>query len=268
MPTLNDAFQAACRYWNTRRGAKVMETRARICVDLIGGSHDIKSIGTRTGTDLLVGLSKRGLSRKSQGDYYATFKRMLALSGIPTVGWPRGPEPERRTRDPISTDDAHRIMERLRASGQGDSADLGLLLFATGLRVGVEGLTPDHLTVRSDGDGHTLLHITGKGGHERFVPVVSEPCRALLRDRGRLAAVYRVPYRTHLARWNAAKTAEGVTSRLATFHALRHRFATSALKASGGNLKLVQELLGHASPSTTALYAIVGLDEKLKALHG
>ncbi len=41
----------------------------------------------------------------------------------------------------------------------------------------------------------------------------------------------------------------------ATLHQLRHRFATAAYQAAGGDLRLVQELLGHRSPVTTAGYA-------------
>ena len=57
----------------------------------------------------------------------------------------------------------------------------------------------------------------------------------------------------------------GIVSRLAndhlhelgltdTFHGLRHRLATRALAAAGGNLRVVQELLGHSSPTTTQIY--------------
>jgi integrase/recombinase XerC len=41
----------------------------------------------------------------------------------------------------------------------------------------------------------------------------------------------------------------------ATLHQLRHRFATQAYQAAGGDLRLVQELLGHTTPATTAGYA-------------
>lgn len=247
-----------------------METRARICVNLIPGgeNHVLSKLTASDGTAVLMGLSKRGLSRKSQGDYYSTFRRVLTLSGVSTHDWPRAPDAERHTREAILTSDAERVMERLRKNGYPETADIGLLLWATGLRVAIEGLARGNLEVRERRDTHILLHVTGKGGHERFVPVVDGRARALLDDAQRMEGIYRVPYTTHLARWNKTKAVLGVKTKLATFHSLRHNYATRVLEQSGGNLKMVQELLGHANPGTTARYASVNTDAKVKALLG
>ena len=47
----------------------------------------------------------------------------------------------------------------------------------------------------------------------------------------------------------------------ATLHQLRHRFATQALRCSGGDLRLVQELLGHSTVATTAIYTAWAKDK-------
>ena len=50
-------------------------------------------------------------------------------------------------------------------------------------------------------------------------------------------------------------------------HQLRHRYGTAVLRASGGNLRVAQELLRHASPATTAIYTQVDDDERREALR-
>lgn len=73
-----------------------------------------------------------------------------------------------------------------------------------------------------------------------------------------------MPYKTHLKRWNVVRGRLNLKG-LATPHSLRHKYATEALDRSGGNLRLVQELLGHSNPATTAIYTHVGLDAKVRA---
>ena len=52
----------------------------------------------------------------------------------------------------------------------------------------------------------------------------------------------------------------------ATLHQLRHRFATKLLEASGWNLRLVQEALGHSDPGTTAIYTAFSSDDTRRAV--
>ncbi len=118
------------------------------------------------------------------------------------------------------------------------------------------------------------LHVHGKGGHERLVPLHPE-LRAALRAelRRRREGVPgtgwgRGPVKPggwlfpsdvadehltahHLGKLIAAALPDGWTT-----HTLRHRFATKAYR-TGRDLRAVQELLGHAKPETTAIYAAV-----------
>lgn len=53
-----------------------------------------------------------------------------------------------------------------------------------------------------------------------------------------------------------------------SMHRARHYFGTTIYRSSGGNLRVTQELLRHRSPSTTALYTLITVDEKRAALAG
>src|SRR5690606_10377646 len=135
------------------------------------------------------------------------------------------------------------------------------LLYGCGLRISEAlGLAGDEL--RED---DTVLRITGKGGKARLVPVLPVALQAV--------AAYRrlCPYDLaggeplfRGARGGKLQpaTIQRAMTRLrgalnlpdtATPHALRHSFATHLL-ARGGDLRTIQELLGHASLSTTQVY--------------
>ena len=52
----------------------------------------------------------------------------------------------------------------------------------------------------------------------------------------------------------------------ASTHWLRHTYAHKALEAAGGNLSVVQELLGHKNINTTAIYVKAGMGERIRAV--
>ncbi len=138
------------------------------------------------------------------------------------------------------------------------------LLYGGGLRIS-EALGLD----ARDGDLASTpgasLRITGKGGKERLVPVIPAAAEAVALYR-RLSpwpeapgtALFRGARGGPLNPRLIARAMEGVRLRLglpasATPHALRHSFATHLL-ARGGDLRAIQELLGHANLSTTQVY--------------
>ncbi|CAI2932355.1 tyrosine recombinase XerC [Aminobacter niigataensis] len=136
------------------------------------------------------------------------------------------------------------------------------LLYGSGLRIS-EALNLSGTELASPSD--TVLRITGKGGKTRLVPVLPVALQAV--------AEYRKLCPYHLAAEGALfRGARGgqldpaiiqremrkMRSALnlpdtATPHALRHSFATHLL-GRGGDLRTIQELLGHASLSTTQIY--------------
>lgn len=117
-----------------------------------------------------------------------------------------------------------------------------------------EDVLPDVLDLHS-------LHVVGKGGHERMVPLPEPLAREILeRPPGWLFPS--TSPRSQLGHTTPAHIGKMVSAVLPdgwTCHTLRHRCATVAY-ASRRDLRAVQELLGHAKPETTALYTQVPTD--------
>jgi integrase/recombinase XerD len=150
-------------------------------------------------------------------------------------------------------------------------------LYATGCRASeVAGLRPVDLDLKAG-----LLRCVGKGNKERQVPLGSRAIAALedyLR-RDRPALVTRKPGTTTVfvsksgrplsrnALWSIVKRSArqaGLPSAVSP-HTLRHSFATHLL-AGGADLRVVQEMLGHASIATTQVYTRVELS-RLRSVH-
>ena len=149
-----------------------------------------------------------------------------------------------------------------------------LLLYGSGLRIS------EALSLKA-GEAPTaerdMLRIVGKGGKERVVPVLPVTISAI--DRYRQLCPYRLDEDSSLFRGAKggplsprliqlaiarARMALGLPD-TATPHALRHSFATHLLSA-GADLRQIQELLGHASLSTTQIYTEVDR-ERLLAVY-
>lgn len=121
----------------------------------------------------------------------------------------------------------------------------------------IAGLRVEDLLV--DHDPPLLLVSAGKGGHERILPLNPLALRAL-RSYGLPSSGF-----VFLNRFGREHSPESVSREIrrymaacgieATAHQLRHWFATTVYAKSGGDLRLTQEMLGHVSPQTTAIYA-------------
>ena len=140
-----------------------------------------------------------------------------------------------------------------------------LLLYGAGLRISEAlGLTRRDAPV----SGRDVLRITGKGGKERLVPILPVTQRAVERYLSlcpyplEAAAPLFVgakggPLSPRLIQLAIARMRDELAlPETATPHALRHSFATHLL-AAGADLRQIQELLGHASLSTTQVYTEV-----------
>ena len=192
----------------------------------------------------------------------------------------RPPTPARRLPKAISVSDVEALLD---AAGAGGTAlalrDRALLemLYGTGARISeAVGLAVDDL---DRGDAAVVLH--GKGGKTRIVPVGSYALAAvddyLVRARPGLVAAGRGTSRLFLnarggplsrqSAWTVLKRAAdraGLTTTLSP-HTLRHSFATHLLDG-GADVRVVQELLGHASVTTTQIYTLVTV-EKLREVY-
>lgn len=153
------------------------------------------------------------------------------------------------------------------------------LLYATGLRVSeLVGLPLNAVT----GDRQVLL-VRGKGNKERLVPITEEARDAL--DAYLKVRIHFLPEGTdsrwlfpsrgkdgHVTRRRFGQLlgdlarAAGLDPKRVSPHVLRHAFA-SHLLANGADLRLVQQMLGHADISTTQIYTHL-LDDRLKSLVG
>lgn len=150
-------------------------------------------------------------------------------------------------------------------------------LYATGARVSeAVGLDVDDLHLEPSEDGlPAVVRLFGKGSKERVVPLGSYAVRALtaylvrarpvLVAKGRgTAALFLNQRGSRLSRQSAwtvmRSTAEraGITAEVGP-HTLRHSFATHLIDG-GADVRVVQELLGHASVTTTQVYTLVTVD--------
>jgi integrase/recombinase XerD len=186
----------------------------------------------------------------------------------------RPPTPDRRLPKAISVQEVEAL---LAAAGAGDSPlslrDRALLelLYGTGARISeAVGLDVDDLDLVG-----ASVRLDGKGGKQRVVPVGSLARAAveayLVRGRPALVAAGRgTPALLLNARggrlsrqsaWTVLQTAvarAGLAVEVSP-HTLRHSFATHLLDG-GADVRVVQELLGHASVTTTQVYTLVTVD--------
>ena len=213
--------------------------------------------------------------------------RFLAREGV-TAHDParevRPPSTPARLPKAISVDSVTRLLE---ASSAGDTPaslrDRAMLevLYGSGARISeAVGLDVDDLVdIEPDGGdggaGLTTVRLLGKGRKERLVPLGSYAVRAvqayLVRARPRLAAGGRGTPALFLnsrggrlsrqSAWTVLRAAAeraGLDTHVSP-HTLRHSFATHLLEG-GADVRVVQELLGHASVTTTQVYTLVTVD--------
>ena len=180
----------------------------------------------------------------------------------------RGPKYRRSLPRPLTEDGARDMIDRVETQAREDwiaarDAAVVTLLYGCGLRISEAlGLTGAASPLPE------VLRITGKGGKTRIVPVIPA-ARAAVARYAALVPFDLVPAEPLFrgARGGAlnprliARAMETARLQLglpasATPHAMRHSFATHLLSA-GGDLRTIQELLGHASLSTTQAYTAV-----------
>jgi integrase/recombinase XerD len=193
------------------------------------------------------------------------------------------PRPPKRLPKALPVADVIAILEAAGAPGTAlalrDRALLELL-YATGARISeAVGLDVDDVDVSPDGPGdgeqEGAVRLRGKGGRERVVPVGSFAVSAigayLVRARPGLAssgtgspALFLNARGGRLSRQSAWTVLDRATARAGIAaevspHTLRHCFATHLLDG-GADVRVVQELLGHASVTTTQVYTLVTVD--------
>ncbi|HWY62591.1 MAG TPA: tyrosine recombinase XerC [Rhizomicrobium sp.] len=221
------------------------------------------------------GLSGGGVQRALAA--VRSFYRYLARENILENAAPRAirtPRLKRRLPRPLSEADAARVMAEAAGHdvewlGARDTA-LITLLYGAGLRIS-EALS----LKRGDAPLGETLTILGKGRKERMVPVLPLLREAIDFYSGKIpfgGGPGSALFLSRRGRPMSPREAQGLMQRLrgrlglserATPHALRHSFATHIL-SGGGDLRSVQELLGHASLSTTQTYTALDTSQLLE----
>ena len=237
----------------------------------------LKLLGRIDRTDMRAWMSReraRGISARSLARSLSSVKAFFRWLGenegvdAPAVLSTRAPRFAVGLPRPVAPDDAKSLVDTL--EGQANEAWVGardaalvILLYGCGLRIS-EALA----LRRRDAPLKDTLRIIGKGGRQRLVPVLPrvreavdsylEICPFAARAEDPLfLGVRGGPLNPRIAR----KAIERARMQLGlpagtTPHAMRHAFATHLL-AAGGDLRTIQELLGHASLSTTQIYTAV-----------
>ncbi|KAD3633374.1 site-specific tyrosine recombinase XerD [Arthrobacter yangruifuii] len=241
--------------------------------------HDVTAFAQSIseGSDGASALSVRSAARTIVA--VRGLHRFWALEGMTTADPASDvhpPMPGKRLPKAISVNEVTRILEAVSLDTPSGLRDRALLefLYSTGARISeAVGLDVDDLSLeRIPANGPDVVRLFGKGSKERLVPLGSYAARALdeYLVRGRPAAAAKgkgTPALFLNARggrlsrqsaWtilkNAAEKAD--IGRDVSPHTLRHSFATHLLEG-GADVRVVQELLGHASVTTTQVYTLV-----------
>lgn len=223
-------------------------------------------LAARARDDIKRSSAARGLSVLRTFFRFLDRRGVVRNSALAAVGTPKIAKPVPKALsvgDAAATLDTAASVANRRWLGLRDVAIL-TLLYGSGLRIG-EALI---LTRRAAPLAPGTLMVSGKGGKQRMVPVLPavagavrayvEACPYPLAPDGPLFVGARGgPLNPRIVQGQMAKLriALGLPDG-ATPHALRHSFATHLL-AGGGDLRAVQELLGHASLSTTQRYTAI-----------
>ena len=231
----------------------------------------------------LSDMAARGLARTTIARRVSSLRNFYRFCGqngiadIEDMSWLKAPRPPRSVPKSISRDDTLAMLNAIfarRGPNWSKKRDFSLLmlLYGVGLRIS------EALSLRRDNAPLTnWLRITGKGGKIREVPVLPAVAQAIEDyltacpfDAGRDGALFISNRGKPFGPRAAQRLVESLRHELGlpmhvTPHALRHAFATHLL-GNGGDLRAIQELLGHASLSTTQRYTSID-EAHLKRIH-
>lgn len=257
--------------------------QAKEGVSQINVSH-IQLIDVKMIRSFLAYLFRKGNSSSSMARKLAslrTFFKFLHREGVVSTNWAKlvlTPKQIRKLPSYMTVDEAFRLVESPRADTFAELRDKAILetFYSSGIRISeLVSLNLKNIDFRLG-----ILHVMGKGGKERIAPLGEKALEALkkyLTARSSLMekeSVIKSQEATFLSqkgqRLSVRRTRDLVykyaklveLNKHISPHALRHSCATHLLEA-GADLRFIQELLGHASLSTTQRYTHISIDRLL-----
>ncbi|MDJ0933145.1 site-specific tyrosine recombinase XerD [Breoghania sp.] len=261
---------------------------------LISRGTDAKKALSEDISAYLSDLTGRGFATTTQARRLSALRQFYKflyaenMRGDDPTGPIAAPKSRKSLPGTLSEAEVDRLIEAARfnasISGQSTARELRAhrlytmleLFYATGLRVS----ELVNLPIGATRSGAKMIIVRGKGGRERMVPL-SERASAAMREyttlRNAAGAYSGSPWlfpsfgkTGHFTRQAFARDLKalavgiGIQANKVSPHVLRHAFASHLLQ-NGADLRIVQQLLGHADISTTQIYTHV-LDERLRKL--
>ncbi|HTR44374.1 MAG TPA: tyrosine recombinase XerC [Thermodesulfovibrionales bacterium] len=269
---MNEYIEQFLRYMLTERGASehtIRSYRKDLETFFAYVNSEAKSVEPVEIRGFVAGQMKDGLKKSTVGRRLATirsFYRFLHREGFVKVNPAKlvnAPKLPKLLPKFLTVDDAFSLMEKPEGIGFMPVRDRAILelLYSNGLRVAeLSGLNQDDVNIREG-----LVKIRGKGRKERIGPIgrkALDALRAYIIERTLLKKKEKALF---LNRSGTRLTDRGVRRIVVKYaraalidgrigpHTLRHTFATHLLQG-GADLRVIQELLGHASLSTTQKY--------------
>jgi integrase/recombinase XerD len=256
--------------------------------EFLGNTHkDFEKLNAQDLTDFEVSLKSRGLALSSSNRTLSAVKGFYKYASLefdvvnPTLEIVSA-KIARKLPKALSVDEVTRLIESAKREGDPISLrDFAILelLYSSGARVSeIVGVNASDISISKTPDGDvTVLKLRGKGSKERLVPLGKFAVSALedyfTRTRPALAsknskseaALFLNSRGKRLSRQSAwqivldAAVATGLEGRVSP-HVFRHSYATHLLDG-GADIRVVQELLGHSSVTTTQIYTLITIDK-------
>jgi len=216
-------------------------------------------------------IQKRSMARKLAA-IKSFFRHLvmthhLSFNPAEAIPYPKVPQ---KIPDFLTVDDIFKLLDSIKTdtlTGRRNAA-IFETFYSTGIRVSeMQGLNVEDVDIKRH-----FLKVTGKGNKQRMVPIGQRALSAILFYRDLLAAsqgpLFLNKNKTRLSDRSMRKILNKIIADCRLFlpaspHTLRHSFATHMLDA-GADLRGIQEILGHASLSTTQIYTHVSMDRLME----
>lgn len=224
----------------------------------------------------ITGLSESSIARKVVAirSWFNFLEKELGIQNLVKEYLP--PKIPKRLPKALTIEEVSRLINACDESITGiRNRALLELLYATGARVS-EVVSLNVTDISKSEDSVVTVKVKGKGGKERFVPVGSYAQNALdqylvrsrpiLLKKSNVSALFlNESLGTRLSRQSGWQVVKDSAERAKIInevspHSLRHSFATHLLDG-GADIRVVQELLGHSSVTTTQIYTLVTIDK-------